>query len=57
MLVLIMQAASEEASSAAAAAASADSAVPDEGLLVYMLPYLVFGLSVMLGTQLYRYDP
>jgi hypothetical protein len=45
---LVVQAAAEEASTAAAA-------VADEGLFVHMLPYIVLGLTVVIGTQVSRY--
>lgn len=44
---LVVQAAAEEAATAAATAA-------DEGLFVHMLPYIVLGLTVVIGTQVYR---
>lgn len=47
---LVLQAAAEEASKAAAAAVAAD-----EGLLIHMLPYLLLGLTIVVGTQLFRY--
>jgi hypothetical protein len=50
MLLLMMQA--DEAAAGAGAASAPD--LVDQGLLVHMLPYLVMGVTVIAGTQLYR---
>lgn len=54
MLTLIMQAAAEEAAAGAAAGPGAAPELYDEGLLVHMLPFLVIGVTVIIGTHLYR---
>ncbi len=54
MLLCLLQAAAEEAATGAASAADQAAAAPellDEGLLVHMVPYLLLGLTLVLGTH------